>query len=69
MTDNLGTIRSNIFIEAHVEIVEKHNQRTGELTEGYVKKILTNSSKHPHGIKVQLETGEVGRVKNILDED
>jgi len=38
MTENLGTIRSNIFIEAHVEIVEKHNQRNGELTEGFVKR-------------------------------
>ena len=69
MANGLGTNRSDIYIEAHVEIVEKHNQRTGELTEGWVKKILTNSSKHPHGIKVQLETGEVGRVKNILEED
>ncbi len=69
MTKELGTNRSNVYIEAHVEIVEKHNQSSGELTEGWVKKILTKSSKHPHGIKVQLETGEVGRVKNILEED
>ena len=62
-----GTKRSNILIGLEVEIVEKHNQRTGELTEGFVEKILTKSSQHPHGIKVRLETGEVGRVKNILD--
>lgn len=50
-------------------IVEKHNQRTGELTEGVVKDILTNSPTHPHGIKVRLETGEVGRVKEIIAEE
>ncbi len=43
----------------------KEDQRSGELTEGYVKDILTKSPKHPHGIKVRLETGEVGRVKKI----
>jgi uncharacterized repeat protein (TIGR03833 family) len=48
-------------------IVEKHNQRTGDLTEGVVKRILTKSSSHPHGIKVMLETGEVGRVKKIYE--
>jgi len=51
----------------HVKIVLKEDQRTGELTEGYVKDILTKSPKHPHGIKVRLETGEVGRVKEILE--
>ncbi|UMB62230.1 YwbE family protein [Lutibacter sp. A80] len=61
-----GSIRSNIKIGSDVEIVQKHHQRSGELTEGTVKRILTNSSKHPHGIKVQLETGEVGRVKWVL---
>lgn len=64
-----GKKRSDIEIGAEVEIVEKHNQRTGELTSGFVERILTNSSTHPHGIKVQLETGEVGRVQNILEED
>ena len=64
-----GTNRNDIEIEQHVEIVLKKDQRSGELTEGYVKRILTKSAKHPHGIKVQLETGEVGRVKNILEED
>jgi uncharacterized repeat protein (TIGR03833 family) len=64
-----GRKRSDIKIESHVLIVEKHNQRSGELTEGYVERILTNSSTHPHGIKVRLETGEVGRVKQILEDD
>ncbi|NQV77171.1 MAG: YwbE family protein [Lutibacter sp.] len=61
-----GRIRNNIQIGSKVEIVQKHHQRTGELTEGTVKKLLTNSPNHPHGIKVQLETGEVGRVKNVI---
>ena len=64
-----GTKRTNIDIDAEVEIVQKNHQRTGELTYGYVKRILTKSSNHPHGIKVQLATGEVGRVKNILPEE
>jgi len=61
--------RSSIAIGMHVEIVQKQDQRTGELTDGWVKRILTNSPNHPHGIKVMLETGEVGRVKNILGDD
>ena len=61
-----GTVRSNIKIGAEVEIVQKHHQRSGELTEGIVKRILTKSSNHPHGIKVMLEDGTVGRVKNVL---
>jgi len=64
-----GTKRSHINIGAEVEIVEKHNQRSGELTSGFVAQILTKSPNHPHGIKVRLETGEVGRVKHILEED
>lgn len=64
-----GQLRENIAIGIEVDIVEKHNQRSGELTNGIVFKILTNSPKHPHGIKVELETGEVGRVKNIILED
>lgn len=64
-----GTIRSNIKSGICVRIVMKEDQRTGELTEGYVKDILTNSPKHPRGIKVRLETGEVGRVQEIVDED
>lgn len=58
--------RKNIQIGQNVEIVRKHDQRTGKLTEGVVKRILTKSLNHPHGIKVQLESGEVGRVKKVL---
>ena len=61
-----GKNRKNIKINSTVEIVQKHHQRTGELTEGVVNRILTKSSNHPHGIKVQLVTGEVGRVKNVF---
>ena len=60
--------RSDIKTGLHVKIVMKEDQRTGKLTEGIVKDILTKSVKHPHGIKVRLETGEVGRVKEILSE-
>ncbi len=62
-----GTIRNNIKIGSEVEIVLKEDQRTGDLTTGFVKRILTKSPTHPHGIKVELETGQVGRVKNILE--
>ena len=61
-----GTKRSNIKIGQLVNIVLKADQRTGNLTEGVVKDILTKSPNHPHGIKVRLESGEVGRVKEIL---
>lgn len=61
-----GTLRKNIQVGAEVEVVQKHHQRSGELTTGVVKRLLTKSPNHPHGIKVQLETGEVGRVKNVL---
>ncbi len=64
-----GNIRKNITVGQDVEIVQKHHQRSGELTEGCVLKILTKSPNHPHGIKVQLDTGEVGRVKNILNDE
>jgi len=64
-----GTKRSNIQIGQLVRIVLKKDQRTGELTEGFVKRILTKSSSHPHGIKVMLDTGEVGRVKEIVEEE
>jgi uncharacterized repeat protein (TIGR03833 family) len=63
-----GRNRKNINIGDEVEIVQKHHQRTGELTDGIVKRILTKSPNHPHGIKVMLETGEVGRVKNVIEE-
>ena len=49
-----------------VSVVEKQNQRTGQLTEGIVQRILTKSPQHPHGIKVMLDNGIVGRVKEIL---
>lgn len=58
-----GNTRSTITKGLKVKIVLKADQRTGKLTEGIVKDILTNSSTHPHGIKVRLESGEVGRVK------
>jgi uncharacterized repeat protein (TIGR03833 family) len=61
-----GAKRDNIKRGMHVKIVLKEDQRSGILTEGFIKDILTGSSKHPHGIKVRLETGEVGRVKVIL---
>ena len=61
-----GKFRKNIQIGSTVEIVQKNHQRSGELTEGIVKRLLTKSPNHPHGIKVQLETGEVGRVKYVL---
>ena len=65
--ENDGTVRTNIRINSDVEIVQKHHQRTGELTDGIVDRILTKSPNHHHGIKVRLDTGEVGRVKNILE--
>ncbi|MCX2739563.1 YwbE family protein [Pontibacter anaerobius] len=64
-----GRKRANIKPGTHVNIVQKQDQRSGELTEGYVQDVLTNSPTHPHGIKVRLETGEVGRVQEILPED
>ncbi|MCZ7393505.1 MAG: YwbE family protein [Candidatus Methanoperedens sp.] len=62
---NIGTSRENIKQGLSVGIVLKQDQRSGKITQGIVKKILTNSSFHPHGIKVQLEDGRVGRVKEI----
>lgn len=61
-----GTNRSAISIGAEVEIVLKADQRTGKLTRGIVQNILTKSPQHPHGIKVRLEDGQVGRVKKVL---
>jgi len=60
-----GTKRSDIRPGSHVSIVLKKDQRTGKLTTGVVRDILTKSPSHPHGIKVRLETGEIGRVKEI----
>jgi uncharacterized repeat protein (TIGR03833 family) len=59
-------LRSEIQPGARVQIVEKQNQRSGTLTEGVVARILTKSPSHPHGIKVMLEDGRVGRVKTVL---
>lgn len=62
---NHGSNRSNIKQGLSVGIVLKQDQRSGKITRGIVKRILTKSSHHPHGIKVQLENGQVGRVKEI----
>jgi uncharacterized repeat protein (TIGR03833 family) len=61
-----GESRSEIRPGMRVRVVEKQNQRSGALTEGVVQRILTNSPTHPHGIKVMLENGVVGRVKEIV---
>ena len=61
-----GQKRSNIAPGLEVDIVLKQDQRTGKLTRGIVKDILTNSPSHPHGIKVRLQDGQVGRVQNIV---
>jgi uncharacterized repeat protein (TIGR03833 family) len=63
-----GNNRSDIRIGQFVEIVQKQHQRTGELTDGIIKRILTKSKTHPHGIKVMLDTGEVGRVQRIVED-
>ncbi len=62
---NSGTNRNSIKIGSSVGIVLKQDQRSGKITRGIVKRILTNSSNHPHGIKVELENGQIGRVKEI----
>ncbi|HEY9081894.1 MAG TPA: YwbE family protein [Vicingaceae bacterium] len=61
-----GKNRASISVGDEVVVVQKHHQSSGELTQGIVKRILTNSKTHPHGIKVMLESGIVGRVKNII---
>lgn len=64
-----GKQRKNVKMGALVDIVLKKDQRTGTLTRGHVKRLLTNSAQHPHGIKVMLVEGDqVGRVQNIVDE-
>jgi uncharacterized repeat protein (TIGR03833 family) len=63
-----GTKRSNVKAGTRVQVVRKQDQRTGKLTEGVVKDILTRSATHPHGIKVRLTSGVVGRVKKVLSE-
>lgn len=62
-----GRNRNDIKPGLKVNIVLKADQKTGKLTQGIVKDLLTNSSTHPHGIKVRLEDGQVGRVKEILE--
>jgi uncharacterized repeat protein (TIGR03833 family) len=62
-----GTARKDIRLGTKVSIEQKKDQQTGTLTEGRVEDILTNSATHPHGIKVRLSTGEIGRVKIIHD--
>ena len=62
-----GTLRTNIKPGIKVSIVLKNDQRSGKLTEGIVKDILTKSKSHPHGIKVRLESGAIGRVKEITE--
>lgn len=62
-----GKKRADIQVGQKVRVVQKQHQRSGELTEGTVARILTNSATHPHGIKVKLEDGTVGRVKEILN--
>ena len=66
---NTGTKRADIQVGLKVSIVLKQDQRSGKLTEGIVRDILTKSPTHPHGIKVRLENGLVGRVKDIHGSD
>ena len=61
-----GRKRADIKPGARVQVVQKQDQRSGRLTEGIVREILTGSATHPHGIKVRLESGVVGRVKVII---
>ena len=63
-----GRVRSNIRIGTEVNIVLKRDQRTGRLTRGKVNEILTRSANHPHGIKVRLTDGKVGRVKEVVSQ-
>jgi uncharacterized repeat protein (TIGR03833 family) len=73
MNQSTGTVmrgnnRAEIKVGARVKVVQKQDQRSGRLTEGIVRDILTKSVLHPHGVKVRLESGIVGRVKEILNE-
>ncbi len=69
MDETDGTIKANVRVGLLVEVVQKQHQGSGELTMGLVKRLLTKSSSHPHGIKVLLDTGEVGRVKRVILEE
>ena len=62
----MNSTRDKIKIGITVQIVQKQDQRTGKLTEGVVKRILTSSNFHPHGIKVELDNGKIGRVQSII---
>lgn len=62
-----GSVRNEIKVGARVSIVLKEDQRTGKLTEGIVQDLLTKSPNHPHGIKVRLTSGLVGRVKTVFE--
>jgi uncharacterized repeat protein (TIGR03833 family) len=62
----IGNNRADIKLGMRVKVVQKHDQQTGNLTEGTVQNILTKSAAHPHGIKVRLESGIIGRVKEII---
>ena len=62
-----GNTRTEIKVGMQVKVIQKQDQRTGKLSEGVVQDILTNSGIHPHGIKVRLQGGIVGRVKEISD--
>ncbi len=64
-----GKVRKNIHIGLKVEIIQKKDQSTGKTIVGIVKDILTKSPQHPYGIKVRLQTGEVGRVQRISEAD
>jgi len=64
-----GTERKKVEKGTHVRVVRKEDQRSGKLTEGIVQDVLTRSANHPHGIKVRLTSGVVGRVKEILKEE
>ena len=66
MSTKDGRIRKNIPLGSNVQIVLKRDQNSQKLTKGIVAQVLTNSAKHPHGIKVQLVSGDIGRVKKIL---
>ena len=60
----MNATRDKVNIRIMVQIIQKQDQRTGKLTEGIVKRILTSSNFHPHGIKVELENGKIGRIQN-----
>jgi uncharacterized repeat protein (TIGR03833 family) len=66
--NQIGNTRINLKVGMTVLVVQKQDQRTGKLTKGIVKDILTKSPNHPHGIKVRLQSGLVGRVKEIVEE-